>query len=335
MKQYDTPRNRLALTYLGIIMVLSIGFSVIFYRESSRAVGSGFALQTTQIRNNVYFTAPGALERIRDNGINDFNNDLLMRIIILNVIMFAAGGFLSLYLAERSLKPMEDAIETQSRFTSDAAHELRTPLTAMKTEIEVALRSKKLDSKDAKEILSSNLEEIGKLETLTEALLRLAKSGHRPDASAWAPVKITDVLEAAHDRVLPQAKEHRIDFELPLPSSVKLSGDYGQLVELFVVLFDNAVKYGTDKTNVTVAAMQNDHNIVVSVTDKGIGITPEDLPHVFERFYRADQSRTKTKTTGYGLGLSVAEAITKSHSGTITVTSEPKTGTTFTVMLPR
>ena len=205
----------------------------------------------------------------------------------------------------------------------------------MKTEIEVALRSKKMGAKETKEILSSNLEEIGKLETLTEALLRLAKSGHRPDISTWTPVKITDVLEAARDRVLPQATMRNIVFELPSPSAVKLNGDYGQLVELFVVLFDNAVKYGTDKTKVVLTAMQNDQNVVVSVADKGIGIAKEDLPHVFERFYRADQSRTKNTATGYGLGLSVADAIAKSHNGSITAHSDPKAGTTFTVSLPR
>ncbi|CAN5392346.1 HAMP domain-containing sensor histidine kinase [soil metagenome] len=334
MSAFNNPRNRLALTYLAIIMVLSVGFSVLFYRESTHAAGSGFRRQATQLRNNLYFTRPGALEHIRDDGISQFNDNLLVRLTILNMLMLVLGGFLSSYLARRSLEPLEQAIEAQSRFTSDAAHELRTPLTAMKTEIEVGLRSKKLPSDDAKIILQSNLEEIAKLEALTEALLRLAKNGHQPDPSSWKPVKITEILKAATLRVRPEADKRNITFTLPPDSRSTLRADHDQLIELFVILFDNAIRYGSDSTAVTVTAMQSNESLVVTVADKGIGIAKKDLPHIFERFYRADHSRTKASASGYGLGLSVAQAIVKSHNGTISTHSVSGNGTTFNVSLP-
>lgn len=336
METYNTPRNRLALTYLTIIMVLSVGFSVIFYHQTTNAAGLGFRRQARQLRDNLYFVSPGSIDRIRDDGIDRFNDNVLVRLIILNTGMLIVGGLVSYYLAKRSLEPMEEALAAQSRFTSDAAHELRTPLTAMKTEIEVGLRSKSLKNEETKEILRSNLEEIATLETLTEALLRLAKNAHQPDPSSWKPVKITEVIINAASRVEPQAKKRNIAFVLPESSKVTIRADYDQLLQLFVVLLENSVKYGSDKTAVTVTALQNDRDVVVAVNDKGIGISKKDLPHIFDRFYRANQSRNKTGSKGYGLGLSVAEAIVKSHNGTIHATSKPAThGTTFTVTLPR
>lgn len=334
LHRFNTPRHRLALTYLAIIMVLSLSFSVVFYHETSRAAGSGFRRQVVQLRDNLYFARPGVVERIREDGIDRFNENIIIRLVLMNMLMLVAGGYLSYYLAKKSLEPLEEAMTRQGRFTSDAAHELRTPLTVMKTEVEVLLRSKKLTVAEARSVLTSNLEEIGKLETLTEALLRLSKS-EQAGNKVRKKVHITDVLSAAAERVAATAEEKGITFDVPPKSSESILGDRDQLVELFVVLFDNAVKYGTKKTTVTVQAMHAPDRIVVSVEDKGIGIDKKDLPHIFERFYRADTSRTKNTASGYGLGLSVAEAIVKNHGGTIEAASTPGRGTTFTVTLPR
>ncbi len=333
-KLHLNARNQLAFTYLSIIMILSVGFSIVFYHETARVAGVGLRRQSSRLRDNIFFAPQGAIDRIRSEGEDNFNNSIKERLITIDLGMLIAGGFVSYYLAKRSLEPLEEAMTAQSRFTSDAAHELRTPLTAMKSEIEVALRSKKISAQDARELLSSNLEEIAKLETLTAALLRLAKNSQQPNVESWKPIIVSDVLATAYERVNIAAKASHIDFVLPASIRQTVRGDYDQLVELFVILFDNAIKYGTEKTTVAVTALQNDSQIVIKVTEKGIGIAADDLPHIFERFYRADHSRNKQKTEGYGLGLSVAEAIVKSHEGTISATSIPGTGTTFTVTLP-
>src|SRR5690606_9217167 len=111
-------------------------------------------------------------------------------------------------------------------------------------------------------------------------------------------------------------------------------GDPDQLTELFVTLIGNAVKYSHDGGEVSIKATSNDR-INVDVTDRGIGIAEVDLPHIFERFYRADQSRSKRGAEGYGVGLSRAEAIAATHGGKITVKSEYRKGSTFTVSLPK
>lgn len=114
-----------------------------------------------------------------------------------------------------------------------------------------------------------------------------------------------------------------------------VAGDKGQLKEVFVTLLDNAVKYGKDNTTVRITALKNDSSVVIKVADEGIGIPEQDLPHIFERFYRVDHSRNKVKAEGYGLGLSVAESIVKAHGGTIMAESVVDTGTTITIELPR
>jgi two-component system sensor histidine kinase CiaH len=334
MHLIQSARTRLALTYLSIIMILSLGFSVLLYQQSTNVVGFGYRRQANQLRSNIYFAPPDMVNHIRDDGIHRFRNELTGKLILINFSMLIVGGFLSYYLAKRSLEPLEESIEAQSRFTSDAAHELRTPLTAMKTEIEVAIRSKKLQSKDAHDVLVSNLEEITKLELLIDSLLRLAKNGHLPNAEDWSLVKVHEVLKTATDRILPQANMRDITIKETQRVDVSIIGDKAQLIELFVVLLDNAVKYGTEKTDITINVAHNDKNITVTIRDKGIGIRPEDLPHIFERFYRADQSRSKSITSGYGLGLSVAQAIVATHKGTIVVHSKLGEGTSFAVTLP-
>ncbi len=329
-----SSRVRLAVTYLAIIMVLSFGFSGFLYVQSVQEAKGNLSRQSTRLRDYLYFTSPEQIQSIQDNQLQAFKKSLIKRLLVLNLGMFVLGGCLSIILAKRSLRPMERALEAQSRFTSDAAHELRTPLTAMKTEIEVALRSKKLKLSEAKETLSSSLEEVVKLELLTSALLRLARDSRNIDRTYWQHYKLADILQTAYDRLAEKSKLKDIGIELPKTKLI-IFGDPDQLVELFVTLLGNAIKYSPNKSKIQIKA-HKDHNsmVVIKVIDNGIGISQIDLPHIFERFYRADHSRNKSKVDGYGLGLSLAESIVKTHNGKITVKSTVGEGSVFTVLLP-
>jgi len=327
-------RRRLTLTYLTIIMTLSLGFSLVFYKNSMDTAANGLNRQIAQVRERVNIPAPagaGVFELIRENELTAIRRELVFRLFLLNLIMLAGGSFLSLYLAKRSLEPLEEALETQARFSSDASHELRTPLTSIKTEIEVALRSKNLSTKEAKEVLESTLEEVNELDTLTTALLRLSTYDQRVTSSE--KVKLQTVLDRAYDRVSKQAQAHKVNFKLPA-TKLSTNGDSDQLVEVFVVLFDNAIKYGNDDSEVSVVVEKQDDNVTIKVQDQGVGILPTDISHVFDRFYRADHSRSKQAVSGHGLGLSLAKTIVEAHRGSVSVESEIDKGTTFTVTLP-
>lgn len=328
-----SARTRLTLTYLAIIMVLSIGFSAVFYYQSVDEARRNLQRQQLQLRDYLYFATPEGIQVIQDRQLSLFSQNLLKRLAFANLGMLVLGSGVSYILARRSLRPLEEALEAQSRFTSDAAHELRTPLTAMKAELEVAGRAKAITTAEAKEIFASNLEEIAKLEVLTSALLRLAKSGQTPDKTHWQDYKLEDVLNAAEERVAERAKQRAITLRRKKTALV-VHGDPHQLTELFVTLLANAIKYSHEDSAVQIVASRRDSKIRVDIIDNGIGITEVDLPHIFDRFYRADPSRNKTKADGYGLGLSLAKAIADTHGAEIKVKSEYGKGSVFSVILP-
>lgn len=328
-----SARTRLMLTYLGIIMCLSLGFSTVFYQQSVNEAKGNLAGQQVRLRDFLFFITPERVQLAQDAQLNEFRSNLLKRLAALNLGMLGLGAGVSYFLARRSLRPLEEALQVQSRFTSDAAHELRTPLTAIKTETEVALRGRSLSIQEAKEVLRSNLEETAKLETLTSALLRLARSSEKVDTSNWQDYKLIDILAAARDRLADKAAKRGITMKLPRTRAI-VRGDPDQLMELFVPLLGNAVKYSDDNSTVDVKVSNKDR-VCVDIIDQGVGIAEVDLPHIFERFYRADTSRSRVGAEGYGLGLSLAYAIATAHGGEIKVKSEYGKGSTFTVILPK
>lgn len=329
-----SARLRLGLTYLAIIMALSLGFSTVFYYQSVNEARGNLQRQQLQLKDFLYFTTPEGVQRIQDRQLGSFKSNLQKRLAALNLGMLALGSAVSYFLALRSMRPLAEAFEAQGRFTSDAAHELRTPLTAMKTETEVALRTRGLTVSDAKTTLKSNLEEIAKLETLTSALLRLSRSTGKVDTSHWQDYKLLDILRAAHDRLADKAATRGIKLNLPKSRAI-VHGDPDQLTELFVTVFGNAIKYSHDGGEVAVRVKSRDKAVCVDVVDRGVGIAEVDLPHIFERFYRADTARSKAEAEGYGLGLSLADAIATAHGGEIKVKSTYGKGSTFSVILPK
>lgn len=325
---------KLTVAYLGILMVISLGFSLAVYHVSVNALDESLRLQIEAIERQPRFRIlpPSIdLQRIHDEQLKEGRERILIDLLIANFIVLVAGGFGSYWLAGRTLKPIEEALEAQSRFTADASHELRTPLTAMRTEIEVALRDKKLKLEDARRLLGSNLEEIDKLRQLANGLLTLSwyQSG---DSVSFTAVDVKGVADEAVQRLAGAAKAARATVKVE-GESIQVMGERESLIALVTVLVDNAIKYGSGKPRVGVRVRKVGRRAVLAVTDNGVGIAKADQAKIFDRFYRADSSRSK-RTDGYGLGLSIARQIVDMHHGDIQVESEPKKGTTMTVSLP-
>jgi signal transduction histidine kinase len=267
----------------------------------------------------------------RETAAREAKSRIMAELFLVNVAIAVLGGGLSYFLARRTLEPIEEAHKSLERFTADASHELRTPIAAMKSEIEVALLQPKLSTGDAKELLNSNLEELDRLTFLTDGLLAIARHEEKP-----LEVKnqvLLPVIEGAIGQVKNVAKEKSITIQTDVDAQIKAAFDQNSLREVLVILLDNAVKYSKNNSSVEVKAHTKKESVVVSVTDHGIGIKPEDLAHVFERFYRADASRSQT-TKGHGLGLAIAKQLIERQNGTITLTSKPKKSTTAEVILP-
>jgi signal transduction histidine kinase len=319
---------KLTLYYLAIIMALSIGFSLFLYHISNHEVQR--SLRQPDGATAIYFNAP-VYEQYRQDRLDEATDNLRLNLFMFNLFILVAGGLLSAALANKSLEPIEQAMEAQSRFTADASHELRTPLTAMQTEIEVALRKPGLTAGSAKTLLESNLEEVSKLRGLSESLLKLARDSNQP--LDLQKVSLEDIGTEAMTPVVKSAQAKHIAIENNI-RPIELPADKQMLTEALGILLDNAIKYSPAKTTITLTSQKLDNLASIVVQDQGQGISPKDLPYVFDRFFRSDDSRSKNQTDGYGLGLSIAKQIVELHGGSLSVVSELGKGSTFTISLP-
>lgn len=329
---FQSAAIKLTAWYIAIIMALSIGCSIALY-DTSRGDIIHNNNRRLPISVNQYLTPDDlqSLRTLRDKQLNADLNHLKGRLISFNILVLLVGGGISYMLARRTLEPIEESLEAQKRFTSDASHELRTPLTAMQAEIEVALRDPKLTKSQASELLQSNLEEVAKLRALSEGLLSLARNSDKPVINT--PISSKEALNEALARLEKTAQAKDITVKNS-GKDMTLRADHHTLVELLVILIDNAIKYSPKGSNIEISSTAQNKMGKISVTDKGIGIKAVDLPHIFERFYRADTSRSKANAEGYGLGLAIAKKIADTLNGSIEVKSAPGKGSTFTISIP-
>ncbi len=325
-----SPALRLTLAYAAIIMVISVCFSVSLYRVSADQLKQGLRNQYLHYRSYGGFVVPPSVSSY-DDELRDGTQRLALELVYFNLIILIVGTGLSYWLAKRTVRPIEEALEAQSRFTGDASHELRTPLTAMQTEIEVALRNPGLTKEEAKALLTSNLEEVAKLRALSDGLLRLARRNGAELATQT--VSLEDVASETMNQLIPVAQARGVAIQNEV-GAIAVQGDQVSLRELAVILVDNALKYSDRGTTVRLTAKRQGKQAYFSVIDEGHGIRASDLPHIFDRFYRSDSSRSKVQADGYGLGLSIAKKIVDLHRGSIEVRSTLGKGSTFIVKLP-
>ena len=228
------------------------------------------------------------------------------------------------------LARLDNAFQRERQFTADAAHELRTPLTAMQTILSNTLARQRTTT-DYEQALADLAEETGRLRKLTEELLFLAQSDVHQSPSR-EPVNLSTLLEDITESLRPVAEDKGLHLACNIPGGLILPGDSDSLIRLFVNLLSNAIQY-TERGQIAVSLSRTtDEFIEIAVADPGIGMAPEHLAHIFDRFYRADKSRT---TSGAGLGLAIALSIAQAHGGAIGVESRIGEGTTFRVQLAR
>lgn len=322
---------KLTLGYLILIMLVCGVLSVVLYAVGSQPLERRLDLRQRILEEEIP-PPPEMMHRLDPLAVGEVKQHFAMFLVYFNIGVFCIAGVLSYSLAKRELKPLEAAMELQNRFTSDAAHELRTPLTAMKAEIEVALRGGDLKADDTRELLRSNLEEIGKLETLSAGLLKLAQYEEGATLAGAGAVEMGEMIDESVDRVRRLAEPRGIKFNLEVVEAT-VPGDRNSLVEMLVILLDNGIKYSDDNTTITVSTELQRRHAVITVTDEGYGIDKDDLAHVFDRLYRGKLPASR-QVEGYGLGLSIAKRIAEMHRGTIRIQSAPGEGTTVTVELP-
>lgn len=320
--------------YLLIIAVISFGFSVALYQIGTHDLAFGLHRQTQRISTD-FPVFSGSPYLSPGSELHEGSHRLLSSLIGFNVLVLVVAGFASYALARRTLQPIEQAHEQQKRFTADVSHELRTPLTALKMESEVALMDSAASKSDLRAVIGSNVEEAEKLTVLVNNLLRLSRLDADDQPVVFEPVAITAVLRAAIDQVKSVASKQQVEVINESKVATFVTGEQDTLVQLFVILLDNAIKYSPPKAKVIIQSHQLANSLEVTVADTGQGIPKADLEHVFERFYRADTARGNTQTSGFGLGLSIAKMIADNYGATLSLTSRVGRGTTAKVMFPK
>jgi len=227
---------------------------------------------------------------------------------------------------------LDESFQSVNRFTSDASHELRTPLTIIRGELETLLLDHSL-SKTVRETIYSLIEETENLSKIVQCLLSLSRLDSGSAQMERVRLNLADLVAITKDQMAPLADEKRVTLTLQAPGSVEVEGDRIRLKQVVVNLLDNAIKYTPAGGKVTVGVNVSDWRAQLEVSDNGPGIPDSDLPHVFDRFFRADGVRLGA-IEGAGLGLSIVQSICAAHGGLVNAENHPTGGCRFIVQLP-
>lgn len=229
------------------------------------------------------------------------------------------------------LSRIDNYFFAQQQFIQDISHEIKTPLTIIRGGVEVGL--KKIRSPEKYEtILENTLEEINKITQVIENLLILAKFDNREISLQIKKFHLNDLMKDVLSEIAILAEAKNLQIEFTENALIDIEADESQIKSLLLNLLDNAVKYTPAQGKIVITLNKKDPWASIDIQDSGIGIAEKDLPHIFDRFYRADPSRHSEK--GFGLGLSMVKSITETNKGVISVESQINKGTTFSILLP-
>ena len=254
-----------------------------------------------------------------------------------NTVLVSVGLFfgsmviiflISLWLSGLAVKPVKKAWEQQKQFVADASHELKTPLTVILANNNIMMSHPQSRVTDEHQWLESTEEEAQHMKQLIDQMLFLAKSDAGNTQVPLSEVNLSEIVEGSALNFEPVAFEREVLIDTDIRPDILMQGNQLQLNQLAHILIDNAVKYAEDNSTVTIALHKHGDGTEFTVNNKGSVISKEEMEHIFDRFYRAEKSRT---TKGYGLGLAIAQRLVEDMNGKITVQSNQTDGTTFTV----
>ena len=259
--------------------------------------------------------------------------------LLLVLMPLALGGLGAallggLYMAGRALRPARESFERQRAFVADASHELKTPLTLIRADAEMVLFRDHLNEEDRK-LLDHALAETDRMGAVLSDLLLVARLDAGKVDLAEKPFDLAALLSEEAERFGARAAAKEVRLEVLSPGELKARGDAKRTGQALAVLFDNAVRFTPSGGSIAIHGRLSERWTEASVADTGPGIIPEDLPRVFDRFYRAEAARTRNKNGGTGLGLAIARDLMRAQGGDIVAEHAKGGGAVFRLRLPR
>ena len=313
-------------------MTMSLSFSAILYGVSAQQLDRQISV-TEYIDEAGEFGPMPRVEQYLKGRIESSKANLIINISVLNAVMLVFGGAISYLLARRTLAPIEESIAAQARFVSDASHELRTPLTSLRLTNEIAARDPRMSLKEARELIASNLEEVIRLQNLSNLLLGFLTSDEL--VAKRETISLEQITKQAAHIVEPQSDKKFITVTIKADEATTIAGSKELITQALVAVLDNAIKYSPEHSTVTISETTTKRQVSLFIADQGPGINQAELDKIFQRFYRSDQARTRSEQSGFGLGLSIAKQLIEAHEGRVSVKSKEGQGSVFCIRLPR
>lgn len=309
--------ERTETTLRQVFLMLAVGLPI----TVSIAVAGGFALVRRALK---------PVERIAHTAEAITQHNLSERLPVMQTGDELERLSLSL---NHMIRRLEDAIQSSKRFVADASHELRTPLTVLRGELEGLAQDEQLKLQ-TRETLGSMLEEVDRLAEIVEGLLALSRLDVGEGQVERVRFNLFELAATTADQMSLLAEDKNIAISCEGVREIMVEGDRARLKQVVVNLLDNAIKYTPNGGSVRLRITREEGHAILDVVDTGIGIPPQALPHVFGRFYRVDDSRSRGQG-GVGLGLSIVESICAAHRVAVEVTSLPGQGSRFRLKFPQ
>ncbi len=306
-------------------------------QRALRSRASSFSTQDVGGQSYLIYSEPivsgGAVRGVAQASISERQYEDGMQALLRGLFAVSALGLLasagiSVLLMRRALRPIRVALHRQRDFVADAAHELRTPLAIMRSGLELGLAANALA--EAQDALAQAQAQNSHLTRLVTDLSLLARADSGTVSLNLMHVDLSALVHETTESVEMLAEDRGVRLRADMQEEVHVPGDSDRLRQLLLILLDNALKHTPEGGSIVVRLQRQAGQAVLQVQDSGCGIDPHDLPHLFERFYRADHARVE----GSGLGLAIGRWITQTHGGQISAANAPEGGALFTISLP-
>ena len=320
MNEFKKARLRLTLWYVLISFLILFVFNLAAIGAERQAFSKIEQVLSNKIQRP-------KLTSLLDRRLDEFDSNFITRLLFFDLFLFLGATGASYFLSGRTLKPIQEMVRKQEEFSQDASHELRTPLTSILMEIEAIKRTdKKIPYKY--QVVFSNIQAEGKrMKNIVNDLMAIVRNSEKPKSNS--KINLSNLVMNVVFQMESLAKKKKIELHHTVSPNLFIKANKDEIKQVLLVILDNAIKYSNPQGTIQVSSRRIKRIIEITISDTGPGIDKEDLPHVFDRFYRGTN-----KEQGSGLGLTIAKQIVEKYKGSILISNSKPHGTVCTINLP-